>query len=154
MSQKNSSEDMFRGYDSKTIRCQMYHKFFNCCQSHFFEHNKPKQNKKCDTCPLIMGHTTIKFHFVGLNAQLFCQSENSVLGRSHIWSTNIYVINLIVLLKERIQESEAAQDAPQHKHRSRKNYSILISTATICIRNHRHKKSQCLHSVTHMCNLV
>lgn len=65
----------------------------------------------------MMDHIAIEFHFVGLNTQLFCQSENPVLGRSHIWSTNIYVINLIVLLKERIQESEAAQDAPQHKQK-------------------------------------
>lgn len=50
-----------------------------------------------------MDYMALNIHFIGLNTELFCQSENPVLGRSHIRSTNIYVINLIVLLKERIQ---------------------------------------------------
>lgn len=63
-----------------------------------------------------MDHMALDIHFIGLNTQLFCQSENPVLGRSHIGSTNIYVINLTVLSKERIQELEAVQEAPQYKH--------------------------------------
>ena len=63
-----------------------------------------------------MDYMALDIHFIGLNTELLCQSENPVLGRSHIWSTDIYVINLTVLLKKGIQESEAVQKAPQYKH--------------------------------------
>lgn len=63
-----------------------------------------------------MDRMALDIHFIGLNTHLFCQSENSGLGRSHIWSPNIYIINLSVLSKEAIQESEAVQEAPQYQH--------------------------------------
>ena len=63
-----------------------------------------------------MDTVALDIHFIGLNTQLFWQSKNSVLGRSHIRATNIDIINLTVLSKERIQESEAVQEAPQYKN--------------------------------------
>lgn len=68
-----------------------------------------------NTYPFMMEHMALHIHFVGLHPQLFCQSENPVLGGSHIWSTNIYIIHFIILWK-RIQGSEAVQEAPHHKH--------------------------------------
>lgn len=56
-----------------------------------------------------MDHMALDINFIGLNTQLFCQSENPVLGRSHIRSTNIYVVDLVVLSKERIHESEGGK---------------------------------------------
>lgn len=63
-----------------------------------------------------MDEIAIYIHFIGLNAQLFCQPENTILCRSHICSTNIYVINLLVLSKEIKQESKALWETPQYKH--------------------------------------
>lgn len=54
-----------------------------------------------------MDEIAIYIHFVGLNTQLFCQPENTILCRSHICSTNIHIINLLVLSKKIIQESKA-----------------------------------------------